>query len=176
MSSRFPLLSRKFGECLSSEINLCISLCEWIHFVSARTTYFLGKQWLGRGNTPLFSISLVKEAQGISLSSWSLSLLLSAASTKKANLQEKHLYSHSGVTPACRILTQHYTSDNIGSWVLYSLQHSYMYIILLCSLFSFLSWFRNFIHAGNIYFRTSPCGICIYTGKLPYLYYFQIYN
>lgn len=61
MSSRFPLLSRKFGRCFSSEIHLCISLglTEWIHLVSAWTTYFWASRDWARGNTPLFSISLV---------------------------------------------------------------------------------------------------------------------
>lgn len=66
--------------------------------------------------------------------------------------------------------------DNVGSWILCSLEHSYMYKIILCSLFYLFSCYQTSNCTENTYFMTFPCGICIYTGKLPFLYYFQVYS
>lgn len=44
-------------------------------------------------------------------------------------------------------------SDNVGSWVLCSLEHSYMYKIVLCSLFYLFSCYQNFKYTENIYFK-----------------------
>lgn len=46
-----------------------------------------------------------------------------------------------------------------------------MYKIILCSLFNLFLCYQTFSNTENIWCRTFPCGIFIYTGKLPILYY-----
>lgn len=133
MSSRLPLLSREFARCLSSEINLHISLGltvdESILFQPGELIFEQAETGLEETHPcSLFPLCIVlEEAEGISHSSWSLSLLQSAASTKKANLEEKHLYSHFSFTPTAGRTLQdpyaaytHLTILGHGSYILFS--------------------------------------------------------